>query len=88
MHSDTFKRRLAFGFTVIVSAQNNFLLLFNIYALEYKAVLKFKRWFVCIATHFSLFMRVSLTSLYIYSIIIMVVDYYSSLLNLPATGFR
>ena len=45
MHSDAFKRRLAFSFAVIILALNNFLLQlkgFITKALEYKAVLKFK----------------------------------------------
>ena len=44
MRSDAFKRSLAFSFTVIISAENNFLLLLKPFittALEYKAVLKF-----------------------------------------------
>ena len=43
MHRDAFKRRLAFTFTVIILAQNNFLLLLKPFittAVEYKAVLK------------------------------------------------
>ena len=43
MRSDAFKRRLTFSFTVIILAQNNFLLLlkpFITMALKYKAILK------------------------------------------------
>ena len=43
MRNNTFKRRLTFSFTVVISAQNNFLLLvkpFITTALKYKAVLK------------------------------------------------
>ena len=42
MHNKAFGRRLAFGFTLIISAQNNFLLLLKCFitkaleALEYK----------------------------------------------------
>ena len=46
MRSDTFKRRLAFSLTVLISAENNFLLLLKSYitmTLEYKAILKFKK---------------------------------------------
>ena len=42
MHSNAFKRRLAFSFTVIISALNNFLLLLKTKVLEYKPLLSLK----------------------------------------------
>ena len=54
MRNDAFKRRLAFSFTVIILAQNNFLLLvkpFITTVLEYKAILKLQK-IVCVAMHF------------------------------------
>ena len=60
MHSDGFKRRLAFSFAVIIIfAFKNFLLLiiksFITKALEYKAILKFKNNFYAFLIDESLF---------------------------------
>ena len=84
MSNKAFKRMLAFSFTV---GLKNFLLLlksFTTKVLEYKTILKFKKLFVCITTHLLVtspcLHEFLLTSLYIYTnIIIMVVDYCSSL---------
>ena len=54
MHSDEFKRWLAFSFTLIVLAENNFLPLLKSFinkTLKYKANLSLI-WFVWLAMHF------------------------------------
>ena len=55
MRINAYKRRPAFSFTVIISAKNNFLVLvkpFITTALEYRAVLRLQKQFVCVATYF------------------------------------
>ena len=81
MGSDALKRKLIFSFIVITLA-SAIVKRFITKALEYKTILNFNT--VCIAMHFLVMSPCShdflLMSLYIYSnIIIMVVDYYSSL---------